>query len=113
MGLVSMATTRPQAGHLKAAASVPSPGSWRSSNTIWASQSTQRNFIRLRIADCGLRNDSSRAPDASGKVVPHHGAGMERHACEHCDAEFGREVGTGGAGETPPHHVLDDAQQPC
>src|SRR2546425_3354582 len=110
MGLVSMATTRPQAGHLKAAASVPSPGSWRSSKSIWASQSTQRNFI-TRNAEGRTRNSSSQGPELLGQLVPGVGCRVPGNAREQRHAELGCEVGAGGAGELAVHHVLDDAQQ--
>src|SRR5947209_8303018 len=110
MGLVSMATTRLQAGHLNAAASVPSPGSWRSSKTIWVSQSTQRNFITWN-AERGTRNRSCRAPDALSEVVPDVGAGMEGHPRQQGDGEFLSQALARVARKLGTHHVLHDAEQ--
>src|SRR2546426_8450661 len=110
MGFVSSATTRPQVGQRNAAASVPSPGSWRSSNCICRSHSTQRNFI-ARNAECGMRNCSQRAPELRDDVFPHVFARMEWYPRQHRDPELGGEVVRGAPGERAADHVLDHAEQ--
>src|SRR6267378_8622712 len=106
MGFVSSATTRPHVGHRNAAASVPSPGSRRSSNCICRSHSTHKNFI-VRNAECGMRSCSQRAPELRDDVFPHVFARMEWYPRQHRDPELGGELVGGAPGERTAHHVLD------
>src|SRR2546422_10968193 len=110
MGFVSSATTRPQVGQRNAAASVPSPGSWRSSNCICRSHSTHKNFI-VRNAECGMRNCSQRAPELRDDVFPHVFARMEWYPRQHRDPELGGELVRGIPHERATDHVLDHAEQ--
>src|SRR5437867_11574121 len=109
MGFVSSATTRPQVGQRNAAASVPSPGSRRSSNCICRSHSTQRNFI-VWNAECGMRNCSQRAPELRDDVFPHVFARMEWYPRQHRDPELGGELVRGTPHERAADHVLDHAE---
>src|SRR6266700_5031981 len=110
MGFVSSATTRPHVGHRNAAASVPSPGSWRSSNCICRSHSTHRNFI-VRNAECGMRNCSQRAPELRDDVLPHVFARMEWYSRQDRDPELGGELVRGIPHERAADQVLDHAEQ--
>src|SRR6266853_859287 len=110
MGFVSSATTRPQVGQRNAAARVPSPGSWRSSNCICRSHSTHKNFI-VRNAECGMRNCSPRAPELRDDVFPHVFARMEWYSRQHRDPELGGALVRGTPHERAADHVLDHAEQ--
>src|SRR5437762_4762280 len=132
IGFVSSATTRPHWGQRNAAASVPSPGSWRSSNAIWRSHSTHRNFTgaalplvhtlkcalgtalplraaprRAHASACGSSRGTKycgcqRIPDVVGR--------MERDARQYGDPELPSQCVAGVPRERPARHVLDDSE---
>src|SRR2546430_8402926 len=90
MGLVSIATTRPHCGQRNAAASVPSPGSCRSSKVICRSQSTHKNFIPMRNAECGIGSVSYRVPDGLSELLPDVGGRVPGHAGQQRDRKSTR-----------------------
>src|SRR5256886_392728 len=132
IGFVSSATTRPHLGQRNAAASVPSPGSWRSSNAIWRSHSTHRNFtgaalplvhtLRSALGTALPLRAASRRAHASAcgpsrrtsytgyQSVPHFRCGMPGNAREQRDPELSSQRVACVSRERPACHVLDDSE---
>src|SRR5437764_6427745 len=132
IGFVSSATARPHWGQRNAAASVPSPGRCRSSNAIWRSHSTHRNFTggvlplvhtlkralgtALPLRAASRRAHASACGSSRGRKycgcqhTPYGVARMERYARQYGDPELSSQ----GVGRVPrertTRHVLDDSE---
>src|SRR6266480_6170993 len=114
IGFVSSATTRLHWGQRNAAASVPSPGSWRSSNAIWRSHSTHRNFTggALPLVHTLKRGPSRRTSYTCHQSVPHFRCGMPGNAREQRDPDLSSQRIACVSRERAARHVLDDSEAP-